>query len=106
MSPLGATWRCDECRKLVRGRRHTTTLGRTICDACQGRHESAVLGGLMAQNQPGAFLPNAVGDTIAVAGARSWFRRATGRNRAPRDNGKRSEATQSTELQTGMGRDD
>jgi hypothetical protein len=94
MSPLGATWRCDQCRKQVRGMKHTTMLGRTVCTACQDRQASMVLGGQMAQQQGGEFVTNAVADTIAVAGARSWIRRALGRDREESAAQPRSRATE------------
>ena len=95
MSPFGATWRCDQCRKQVGGSKHTTMLGRTVCTPCQDRQDAMVLGGLLARQQGGDFVTGAVGNTIAVAGARAWFHRALSRDRDPNRADARSDATKS-----------
>ncbi|MBM6402401.1 hypothetical protein [Phycicoccus sonneratiae] len=70
-SSLSSRWTCQQCGRAVRGEKHVTSLGRTICTSCQHDHDALVLGSLSG----GGF-----GDVVAVRGARRWIRRALGRD--------------------------
>lgn len=65
-SSLSSSWRCEQCCRAVRGPKHTTQLGRTVCTSCRDDHDALVLGSWSG----GGF-----GDVVAVRGARSWIRR-------------------------------
>lgn len=73
-SSMSTAWTCQECKKPQRGAKHRTTTGRTVCGSCQ-RTQDARVYGMLAGDSVGEQMEAAT----AFRGARSWFRRATGK---------------------------
>lgn len=72
-SSMSSAWNCQECKKPQRGAKHRTTTGRIICGPCERNQDARVFGMLS-----GGTVSDQMESATAFAGARSWFRRATG----------------------------
>ncbi|MGL5850997.1 MAG: hypothetical protein ACRCZD_09480 [Phycicoccus sp.] len=70
MSSLSSTWTCDQCRRRVRGAKHRTMIGRTVCTSCQHDADALAITGMSG---------GGLGDLVAFRGARRWIRSSLGR---------------------------
>lgn len=69
--PLGSQFRCQECRRLRRGSKHRTSLGRTVCAECNDKLSAMQFGMLAGGGEVGRSMLM----TKSIEAMRGYFRR-------------------------------
>ena len=69
---MASQFRCEECRRMRRGTKHRTTLGRTVCSACNDKLSAMQFGMLAGGGDVGKSMLM----TKSVEGVRRFLRRS------------------------------